>query len=743
MKKILSLLTFCIIGFTMTAQIPVTGIVTDKSNEPMVGITITVENTTQGTITDIDGKYSITVPNSQSALVFSFIGYKKQRVNVGDNTVINIVLEEDVALLDEIVVVGYGTQKKVNVTGAVSSINFEDQARSRPITSVSASLAGLSAGLSVSQGSGQPGSDGATLRVRGVGTLNDNNPLILIDGMVGSIDDLNPNDIASISILKDGASAAIYGARAGSGVILITTKNGSKGGKTTVTYSGRIAIMNPVNLPKMVNNYADFMEYTNEANWQGGGTGTTFDPVTDIQLWRDKSKNPNGLNEYGFPNYIAYPNTDWLKETYNENSIKQEHNISISGSSEKTRYLMSMGYINNPGLVDYSGMERFNMRINIESDVAKWLTVGARVYGNKDRLGVLDFDGTSNYAISNWLMAAIPGTYPYYDGKYGGAESINENPSPINIRQRLDGYANGSKDRTRLNTTVYAKFHIIDGLTYDVNLNYDRLWQETNSWGNPKTGLTYSFSRDREISPMTANDQLTTSNNRYDVYSYTFEHLLNYSKTFAQDHDITALAGFQEYYWKDWSNGASRRGLIDESIHNLSSGTEVLTATGDMKDRASRAFFGRLTYAFKSRYLFEFNMRYDGHSRFHKDYRWGTFPSVSAGWRIAEENFMEGTRNWLDNLKLRVSWGKNGNYGGSSVGDYEYQGGYSPVLYPFGDSQYSGLVQKDIANPLLSWESTYSTNIGLEAAFLKNRLTFELDVFHKKTDGIFTGYPYL
>ncbi|MEY8723658.1 TonB-dependent receptor [Bacteroides stercorirosoris] len=736
MKQFLLLLFFGVISFTAGAQVTVSGVVTDAMNEPLPGITVAVENTASGTITDQDGKYNITVPDKNSTLLFSFIGFATQKITVNGRSVINVTLLEDVAMLDEVVVVGYGTQKKVNVTGAVSSINFEDQAVSRPITSVSASLAGLSAGLSVSQGSGQPGSDGATLRIRGVGTLNDNSPLILIDGMIGSIDDVNPNDIASISILKDGASAAIYGARAGAGVILITTKNGNKEGKTTITYSGRVSVMNPMNLPKTVNNYADFMEYTNEANWQSGGTGTTFDPVTDIQLWREKAKDPNGLNEYGFPNYVAYPNVNWLEEVYNKNSIKQEHNISVAGNSSNARYLLSMGYVDNPGLVDYSGMERFNMRVNVESDVTKWLTVGARLYGNKDRIGRLDFDGSGSYAISNWLLSAIPGCYPYYDGKYGGVESINENPSPINLRERLDGYANGQKERVRLNSTVYAKFRILEGLTYDVNLNYDRLWQETNSWGNPRTGLKFSFSRNMELSPVVANDQLSTSNGRYDVYSYTLEHLLNFSRTFAKYHDVTALAGYQEYYWKDWSNGGTRKGLIDESIHNLSSGTEVTDAYGTMKDRASRAFFGRLTYAFKSRYLFEFNMRYDGHSRFHKDYRWGTFPSVSAGWRISEEGFMATTRDWLDNLKLRVSWGKNGNYGGSSVGDYEYQGGYTVVSYPFGDSQYAGLVQRDIANPLLSWESTNTTNFGLEAGFLNNRLTFELDVFQKKTDGI-------
>ena len=734
MRQFLLLLFSGFIVLTANAQIRVSGVVTDATNEPLPGINIAVENnTTTGTITDLYGKYSITVPDN-STLIFSFIGFKTQKIAVGARSIINATLEENVEALDEIVVVGYGTQKKVNVTGAVSSINFEDQALSRPVTSVSASLAGLSAGLSVSQGSGQPGSDGATLRVRGVGTLNDNNPLVLVDGMIGSIDDVNPNDIASISILKDGASVAIYGARAGAGVILITTKKGNKDGKTNISYSGRLTVMNPINLPKTVNNYANYMEFMNEANWQSGGDGQIFDPITDIQLWRDKEKDPYGISASGYPNYIAYPNTNWQDEVYNKNSLKHEHNISVTGGNQNLRYLLSMAYVDNPGIVNYSSMERFSMRTNIEVDVNKWLTVGARIYGNKDRNGRLDFDGANG--IRTWLMSAIPGVTPYYDGKYGAQESVNEHGSPVQLRGRLDDYANGHRDNNLINATAYAKIKIIDGLTYDVNLNYDRLFQETNSWSNPKTGVTHSFSRDLAMGSVTSNDQLSTSNSRYDVYSYTLEHLLNYTKTIANDHDITALLGYQEYYWKDWSNGASRRGLIDETIHTISSGTEVINATGDMKDRASRAVFGRLGYVFKSRYLFEFNMRYDGHSRFHKDHRWGIFPSVSAGWRISEESFMENTHDWLDNLKLRVSWGKNGNYGGASVGDYEYQGGYSVVSYPFGDTQYAGLTQQDIANQLLSWENTQTTNIGLEVTTLHNRLTFETDAFWKKTDGI-------
>jgi TonB-linked SusC/RagA family outer membrane protein len=735
MKQIFILLIFGVAVYTANAQINVSGRVIDATNEPLAGVSVVVESTTFGTITDADGKYSISVPNASSVLRFSYLGYKEQKMTVGDRTEINVKMEENASLLDEVVVVGYGTQKKVNVTGAVSSINFEDQVASRPITSVSSSLAGLAAGLTVLQSSGQPGADGATLRIRGISTLNDNNPLILVDGMVASMDDVNPNDIASISILKDGASAAIYGARAGSGVVLITTKRGNKSGKTNIVYSGRMSIMNPINLPRVVSNYADFMEYHNESAFQSG-SGQIFDPVTDIQFWRDKAKNPNELNQYGYPNYVAYPNTDWIREVYNENSLLHDHNVSISGNTGNARYLMSMGYVDNSGLVDYSDMKRINLRINLESDVTKWLTVGARIYGNKDDRGRIDFDSFSGYGTNSWIMGVVPGIYPLYDGVYGTSESVNEKPSATNIRQRLDSYANGRNERVRLNATTYAKFKIIEGLTWDVNLHYERRWENTDSWTNAEANGQFSFSRNEKTGSVLPNTELNTSNSRYDLFSYTLEHLLNYAGTFAEDHDVTALLGFQEYYWTDWSNGGTRKGLIDESIHTLSSGTEVTDAWGSRKDRASRALFGRLTYAYKSRYLFEFNMRYDAHSRFNKDYRWGIYPSVSVGWRITEESFMENTRDWLNNLKLRLSWGLNGNYGGDSVGDYEYQGVYNAAKYPLGGKVNEGLAQIEINNPKLSWERSDIRNIGIDARFLKNRLTLELDAYYKLTDGI-------
>jgi TonB-linked SusC/RagA family outer membrane protein len=492
--------------FGLRAQQTVSGSVSDASGG-LPGVTITVKGTNVGVLSGADGTYSIAVPDDKATLVYYLMGYAAQEIAVGSRSVVNVTLVASAEALDEVVVVGYGRQKKVNVTGAVSSINFEEQVTSRPITSVSSSLAGLT----VLQSSGQPGADGATLRIRGISTLNDNNPLILVDGMVASMDDINPNDIASISILKDGASAAIYGARAGSGVLLITTKAGNKSGKTNVVYSGRMSFMNPVNLPRVVSNYADFMEYHNESAFQSG-SGQMFDPVTDIQLWRDKAKDPNGVNQYGYPNYVAYPNTDWIREVYNKNSLMHDHNVSISGNTGKARYLMSMGYVDNPGLVDYSDMKRINLRVNLESDVTKWLTAGVRIYGNRDNRGRINFYDFSGYGTNSWIMGVVPGLYPLYNGVYGTSESVNEKPSATNLRQRLDASANGRTERVRLNATTYVKFKIIEGLTWDVNLHYERLWESADSWTNAEASGQLSFSRNEKMGSVLPNTELYTSN---------------------------------------------------------------------------------------------------------------------------------------------------------------------------------------------------------------------------------------
>ena len=712
------------------AKKTVTGTVEDAMG-PIAGANVVEKGTTNGTITDMDGKFTLDVsPNA--VLVVSFIGYTEQQIPVGNQTSFTIQIKEDSQALDEVIVVGYGTQKKVNLSGSVSSVDFADQALSRPITNVSNALAGLSAGVQVMQNSGQPGSDGSKIRIRGVGTLNNQDPLVLIDGVEGSMDLVNPQDIESISVLKDAASSSIYGSRAANGVVLITTKKG-KAGKLSVSYSGRISYAQPTNLIDQVTDYADYMEWLNES-FENIGQPNHFAQST-IDLWREKSKDPNGLNENGVPNYIAYPNTDWQKALFGHGLIN-DHNVSVNGGTEKLRILMSAGYLDNPGLVDNTGIRKYSLRANIEADVTKWLTVGTRTFASQEDKDAGNFDNANNF-----LRQTTPGLYPELNGQYGYPEAPEESATANSILAFLNAQ-DGKKQKTNFNTTLYSRISPIKGLSWDFNLNYKRYWEDNQTWTNPYEKV--KFSNGTVMSPATEPSEMTTYfYNRAD-YSYTLQNILRYNITINNDHDLGALVGYEEYYYKRDTRNATKKGLIDSSIHTPGSATEMLSVGGGAFDRASRSFFGRINYAYKSRYLFEANLRHDGNARYHRDYRWGTFPSFSAAWRISEENFMINTKNWLDNLKLRVSYGSVGNNGGDDVGEFEYQSTYDGSTYPFGGKLISGLASTSFANSMLSWETSKMTNVGIDLKALNNRLSFTMDAFVKNTTGIlFTPSIYL
>lgn len=705
------------------SKIKVTGVVEDQFG-PVVGANVVEKGTTNGTITDADGKFSLDVV-SNATLVFTYIGYAEQQIPVSGKTSFNVLLKEDALALEEVVVtVGFGQQKKVNLTGAISSVNFEEQAMSRPLTNVSTALAGMSAGVQVMQTSGKPGSDGASIRIRGIGTLNNSDPLVLIDGIEGIMDAVNPQDIENISILKDAAASAIYGSRAANGVILITTKRGKKG-SLSVNYSGRVSFQEPANLIDQVTDYARYMDLVNEA-FNNIGQKDHFAQST-IELWREKAKDPNGLNENGVPNYMAYPNTDWQEALFGD-GVLNDHNVSVSGGSDKIRFLTSAGYLDNPGLVENVGIKRYSLRANIEANVTDWLTVGTRTFASQEDSDQGNFDSANNY-----LRQTTPGVYPRHDGKYGYPEAPEESGTANNIFAMLNG-SEGTKKKTRFNTTLFSKVEFLKGLTWDFNFNYKRRWDENKSWSNAIEKV--KFSDGTIMSPATDPSQMTTYFYNYGNYEYTIQNLLNYTTTIANDHDIAALAGYEEVYYYESSNNATKKGLIDQSVNTPSSATEMVSIGGSAQDRASRSFFGRINYAYKSKYLFEANIRRDGHSRYHKDYRWGTFPSFSAAWRISEEGFMEKTRDWLDNLKLRASYGKIGNNGGDNVGNYEYQSTYGITRYSIGGLLQAGLSSTSIANSMLTWESSATTNIGLDLTALNNRLTFEADVFNKNTTGI-------
>ncbi|MDR1381914.1 MAG: TonB-dependent receptor [Tannerella sp.] len=701
----------------------ITCIIQDDSG-PIAGANVSIKGTTIGNISDMDGRATLNGVSADAVIVVSYMGYVTREIAVGASDSYEITLLEDTQKLEEVVVVGYGTQKKVNLTGAVSSVNFEEQAMSRPVTNVSSALAGLSAGVQVMQTSGRPGEDGASIRIRGVGTLNNSDPLVLVDGMEGTIDAVAPQDIESISILKDAAAAAIYGSRAANGVILITTKKG-KTGQLSVNYSGRLSFSEPTNVIDQLTNYADYMEWVNEA-FVNIGQANHFAQTT-IDLWREKSKNPNALNENGVPNYVAFPNTDWQRTLFG-NGMIHDHNLSVGGGSEKIRFNLSASYLDNEGLVHNTGIKRYSLRANIDAQVTSWLTVGTNTSALQIDKDQGDFGNANNF-----LRATTPGIYPEWNGKYGYPEAPEESATANNIIQKLNS-VDGDRRESRFNTTLYSHIDFMKGLRWTFNLNYRRRIDEETSWGVSHDLVR--FSDGAIISPASSPSVMSTYFYNYGNYTTTLENLLNYNVTIAEDHDIAALAGYQEMYYYEYYNNGSKRGLIDQSITTPGSATEMVGIGGGALDRASRSFFGRVNYAYKSRYLFEANIRRDGHSRYHEEHRWGTFPSFSAAWRITEESFMENTREWLDNLKLRASYGELGNNGGTSVGDYEYQSTYGITRYPLGNMLTAGLSSTSIANSLLSWESSRTTNIGIDVSLLKSRLTLEADAFVKETTGI-------
>ncbi len=727
-KILFSIILLSVAFLSYGQERTVRGTVTDESGSPLAGTAVTVEGTQRGTTADSDGKYEIQAAEGET-LVYDFLGYEVHKVLVGKSSVIDVDMTSSAEYLDELVVVGYGVQKKVNVTGAVSTVDYAELALSRPATTTSAMLQGASAGLYVSQASGKPGSEGVTMRIRGVGTLNDASPLVIVDGFEGSIDNVNPLDIASISVLKDAASCAIYGNRGANGVVLITTKKAEKG-RFNVEYSGMVSFQEPENHFEVISNYADFMEIINESAWNIGKANVFSQ--TMIDLWREKEKDPDGIAESGYPNYVAYPNVDWMDAIY-KNSIYQKHSVSASGSSDRIKYLMSFSYMDNPGVIDNTAAKRLSYRVNLESNITDWLTLGARLYGYRQDTELSDASGSFSL-----MSRGVPCIYPYYDGKYGWIE----NPEHPGFAPGSDGSRNnlyffnrykGSNTTHYSNASAFMKINLPYNIHY--NASFDYSWRDALQKQHPTLGTAYSFSQDKIGYTYSDLSKLYLTNTSTHSGRWTFQTTLDWAESYGK-HDITAMVGFEAYKVDSQSFAATKTGFENDVLEQLNNVLELKDITGTMNDYAAASVFGRATYAYDGKYMAELNLRYDGSSRFSERSRWGLFPSVSAGWRISEEGFMDGSG--FDNLKLRASWGRLGN---NSIGNYDYLSTYaSGYSYPFGGKLNSGYIST-LSNDLLEWETTTSIDGGLELAVLNNRLTFEADYYHKLTDGILFRAP--
>jgi TonB-linked SusC/RagA family outer membrane protein len=703
-----------------------TGTVKDDAGKPVSGASVSIKNKNTGTSTNEGGGFTITATVGD-VLIISAVTYEPFEITVGAENDLSITMKAKATELTDVVVVGYATQKKVNLTGSVASVSAK-QIENRPVTNISSSLAGLAPGVFVRQGSGKPGSDGANILIRGTGTLSSNSPLILVDGIISSMDAVNPLDVESISVLKDAASASIYGTLAANGVILITTKRGQKN-KLSVTYNGIFSTTSPMNMPEFVTDYARHMRLINEG-YTNVGQPRIFSDAT-INAWDSAGRIPNQLNPNGVPNHIAYPNTNWADVLFN-NRLLQTHNISVNGGSDKVNYLLSVGYLNNQGTIENTGTKRYQIRANLDAKINKFITLGTQTFASMQT-----FELGNTESAFNFLRQTTPGVVPIYNGLYGFPHAPEESSTANNILAFLNNTA-GDDVTSRFNSTMYATIHIIKGLSFESRFNYALVQSESNSHTNAAPSERWNFATNEQKSFLPNLANLSTSYGYSKTVQTTIDNVIRYNTSFGRDHDLGVLVGYNQLYSNSYNFGATKQGLIDYDITVFGAALTPISATGGESDYAIRSTFGRVNYAYKGRYLIEGNLRYDGVSRFSPETRWGLFPSVSAGWRISEEKFMERTADWLNNLKLRASWGRLGN---NASGNYDWQATYASRLYSFNNAQASGLAVGSYANPYLRWETTTNMNIGLEGSVLRNKLFFELDIYRRITDGILTTTP--
>ena len=703
-------------------QRAVSGKVLDEQGDPLIGVTVKEQGTKNAAVTDMDGRFTLSLSKPDAQLTFTYIGYIDVTSRAADNMVIK--MKEDRNELNEIVVVGYGTQKKVNLTGSVVSVDMAKETNSRPVTTVAQALQGMAAGLDILQGSGKPGAENFSVNIRGVGTMNDASPLVLVDGMEMSLSDVNPMDIESISVLKDAASCAIYGNRGANGVILVTTKSGTDG-KVSVTYTGRMSINKPSKLVRFMSNYADYMELVNEASENIGTAGKY--PQSVIDQWRQAEANPNGISESGYPNYVAYPNTDWYDEIY-QTKVMQEHAISLSGKDTRTRYNLGLTYLDNPGMIVRSGEQKYSVNLKLISDVTNWLQMGAQVWGTHS-----DRDRNNVDALSGWeFLKTVPGIYPYYDGKFGGIETSVEDGAAHNPLLLLNGDGDSYYKTTHAYATAFAQVKFLKDFTFKTTFGYD--YYNARHKYTDGQNESYSFSRGEVVSAPAALEALSSYMYYHHYYNWKVTNTLNWNHTFAQKHDVAALVGFEEGKNSDGNTDVKKMGMIDATITDLNTLTSEEYIRGNFTGYTYRSWFGRLNYAFDSRYLVEANFRYDGSSRFSPDNRWGFFPSASAGWRISEENFAKNSfLSVFDNLKLRASYGKLGN---SSVDNYAYQSWYETGYTTMAGKKSPRFYLKNLPNMNVTWETTKTFNIGLDFTTLNGRLSGVFDYYDKQTSGI-------
>lgn len=758
MKKLLSVLF--LLSFTLASvyaqDIQVKGTVVSGSDDfPLPGVNVVVKGTTQGVITDLDGNFMISVP-SDAVLTFTYIGFKTQEVAVNGKTTLNVVLDEDTETLEEVVVVGYGVQKKSVVTASIAKVSADDLENKAPVRMDNA-LKGLAAGVDVTSSSGQPGAS-PRVRIRGIGTINNSDPLYIVDGMPisGGLDFVNPNDIESIEVLKDAASGAIYGARAANGVILVTTKKG-KLGKTSINYNFSYGWQSAWKR-REVTSATDYAILQNEKYMNGGQAPLYADPynLTDI--------NGNPVTGFG---------TDWQDAVFNDGAPVVNHDVTISGATEKVNYYLSLGYYSQDGivggnygqsnydrltlrsntsynLIDASKERSFLNKLDLSVNVAYMRTHSTGVSENSEFGSIL---GSALY-LSPILPITVSGATAdemvnYYESQ-GFDLPRDPNGNAYTVPSYFGSYneMNNPLAMMTLNPQKNFSHKFVPKFSIDLqlwdNLKYHFSYSADMSfWGYDAATVSKHY--------LSGNNNAThtsASANRQQNVTWQIENTLTYDKTFGK-HTVGVVLGQSALKYKGDQVGGSRWNLvnpnkpsIDYATGSVIDGVAQFSVYGaPFVEHTMASMFGRLSYNYDERYMVQATVRRDGSSRFGSNNKYGIFPSFSAGWNVMNESFMEDTRDWLSNLKIRFSWGKNGNDNIDDFGYTSLTAMGNNVLFGKDAIKWNGSKASRLSNPDLRWEESEQTDIGIDLGFFNGALTASIDYYIKKTNGMIIEMP--
>lgn len=695
----------------------ITGTVKDNNGEPVIGANVSVKGTTNGTITDVDGNFSLENISDNDIIVISYIGYTSQEIKAGKQTSLKIILKEDTQAIDEVVVVGFGTQKKVNLTGSIGTVKTDEVLKSRPVTNVQELLAGSVPGMVVSKGSGAAGS-GASINIRGTSTIgNSSGVLVLIDGMPGNIYTLNPNDIESVSVLKDAASAAIYGSRAANGVVLVTTKTAKATERPTVEFSSNIGIQNPQFKLDFVGS-EDFMRLYDQAMINDG---------------KDAIYGEQGIQDLRAGKYV---DNKWYKEIYKKNTIINNTHLALSGKERSIAYRFSISNDYQDGNLPNNNYNRLIFKPDMRFQILKNLEAHASLQYTQTNIK------NPNGGTTGWQSQAarISPITPIRnsDGSYAAGGAMGGNPiAGVNE----SGY---SKERHK---EMMAIFDVTYSPLKDWNIKGNIATYSHNTTTKNRVSTYYLYDEEGNIAKTENRVSSLKETNTYN-FRTQLQFTTDYSFKIASDHNFKVLAGYSQEYYKSDGFWASRDNMPFDNVDVLNTGSSNKqngSADGDgneyANDVAVQSWFGRLNYDYQGKYLFEASLRADGSSRFAKNHRWGVFPSFSAGWNLHRESFMIETNNWLSELKIRASWGVLGD--AEKVGYYPTAQilSYDPKIYAFNDKLVGGAYNNIAVNQNITWEESQYTNIGLDFGLFDQRIKLSADYFINMRDNILYRPP--